>query len=954
MKKISLAILLVMAMLLTLLPTAAMALDTTTRDTTGYDGKALPAGPDPSGNVWTVTPENAQYTLDGAYGSINGKTINFSSGPYDEVLVLGRATKFSGSGTEYYKSIGMEKVNYSDINNTTTYQYTRSISDVKLTAEPGVELPGFELVSTHYANNQFDYVRCIYPKSDPSAGLNSTYYQTVTVDDITFEELTITGMVCFKDYMPNSSTKNINFENCTFQGSIAEMQGSTNGAIHLMSDTKTYEDVVVENCTITNYGQGVYIQGPDNVTIKNCVIDNLNYAGVNLTACDPAGSNPGNSVDGRVVIQENIIKNANGGGVFFYRANEVEAFINNNVIMDCVGTPISASSVIGGDDATFDLENNYLDGKTAEKGVGSTLTPPTEVGVSGGTFPIDVSEYANDSFVAVEDENGNFVVERMTEDNAVATVNGEPYNDFHKAMLAAKSEDTVELLRDVTVDSWQQVWNLSGVTVNGNNHTLKVNAIESLENHDTVFHSKGNNRFYDLTIDLSGIRTASQAQGYKAICAAPGDSFERVKVISGEQVPVYGIFVGGTDAEDEVIYIRNCSFTNCSYAIGAEPTSGIASDLETLEVTGCTFTNCNYVGILYAENVTFDNNSVTGGKLNIMHKSQVVTNNIFAGKSRIKFYADPAKFEKNDISAESCLEVVDAVESVDIAMNYWGGGAPSASQLGNAAEKFVGEDEYYTSPNMDETNLCTITIIFDNGQMPAVIEGYEVGETFYFQPAPSKAGCIFMGWSWNGRTYQPGDSITITGDMVIRAIWSALPDIEPGQPSQPDEPDVPDFPFTDVSANAWYYEAVKYVYANGIMNGVDRYSFQPNGTLTRAMVWTMLARLDGVDTEGGANWYAKAQEWATATGVSDGENPTGEVTREQLITMLWRYAGSPTYTADLSGYVDTADISSWAEQAMCWAVATGVIEGDENSALTPKADTTRAQAAAMLMRAIEL
>ena len=955
MKKISLAILLAMVMLLTLLPTGAMALDTTTRDTDGYDGEALPAGPDTSGDVWTVTPANAQYTLDGAYGSIDGKTINFSSGPYNEVLVLGRATKFSGSGTKYYKSIGMEKVNYSDINNTTTYQYTRSISDVKLTAEPGVELPGFELVSTHYANDQFDYVRCIYPKSNPSAGLNSTYYQTVTVDDITFEGLTITGMVCFKDYMPNSSTKNINFKNCTFQGSIAEMQGSTNGAIHLMSDTKTYEDVVVENCTITNYGQGVYIQGPDNVTIKNCVIDNLNYAGVNLTACDPAGSNLGNSVDGQVVIQENIIKNANGGGVFFYRANDVNASINNNVIMDCVGTPISASSVIGEDDATFDLENNYLDGKTAEKGVGSTLTPPTEVGVSGGTFPIDVSEYANESFVAVEDENGNFVVKDMTEENAVATVNGVPYNDFHKAMLAAKSGNMVELLRDVTVESWQQIWNLSGVTVKGNNHTLKVNAIESGQNHDTVFHSAGNNLFHDLTIDLSGIRTQSHAQGYKAICAAPGDTFNNVNVISGTAVPVYGIFVGGTDAENDEIYISNCSFTNCSYAIGAEPTSGTTdSDLETLEVTGCTFTNCTYVGILYAEDVTFYNNSVTSGRLNIMHGSQEVTNNIFDGKSRIKFYANPAKFEKNDISAESCLEVVDAVESVDIAMNYWGGGAPSESQLGNAAGKVEGADEYYTSPNMDETNLCTITIIFDNGQMPAVIEGYEVGETFYFQPAPSKAGCIFMGWSWNGRTYQPGDSITITGDMVIRALWSALPDIEPGQPSQPDEPETPDFPFTDVSVNAWYYEAVKYVYENGIMNGMDRYSFQPNGTLTRAMVWTMLARLDGVDTEGGNSWYAKAQEWATATGVSDGENPTGEVTREQLVTMLWRYAGSPTYTADLSGYVDTADISSWAEQAMCWAVATGVIEGDENAALTPKADTTRAQAAAMLMRFIEL
>ena len=733
------------------------------------------------------------------------------------------------------------------------------------------------------------------------------------------------------------------------------MQGSTNGAIHLMTDTKTYEDVVVENCTITNYGQGVYIQGPDNVTIKNCVIDNLNYAGVNLTACDPAGSNLGNSVDGQVVIQENIIKNANGGGVFFYRANEVEAYINNNVIMDCVGTPISASSVIGGDDATFDLENNYLDGKTAEKGVGSTLTPPTEVGVSRGTFPIDVSEYANENFVAVEDENGNFVVEGMTEDNAVATVNAVPYNDFHKAILAAKSEDTVELLRDVTVESWQQIWDLSGVAVNGNNHTLKVNAIESLQNHDTVFHSAGNNRFYNLTIDLSGISVQSLAQGYKAICAAPGDTFNHVKVISGEQVPVYGIFVGGTDAEYEVIYIRNCSFTNCSYAIGAEPTSGIASDLETLEVTGCTFTNCNYVGILYAEDVTFYNNSVTSGKLNIMHKNQEVTNNTFAGASRIKFYADPAKFEKNDISAESCLEVVDAVESVDIAMNYWGGGAPSASQLGNAAGKVEGADEYYTSPNMDETNLYSLTIIYDNGMSPYVEEDiFEIGDIYSLPIAPSKAGYIFMGWYYDGKTYQAEDTIVIKGDTVIRALWSALPDIEPGTPVVPDEPVVGDFPFTDVSVNAWYYEAVKYVYEKGIMNGTGRYDFSPNEPLTRAMIWTMLARLDGVDTEGGNSWYAKAQEWATATGVSDGENPTGEVTREQLITMLWRYAGSPTYTADLSGYVDTADISSWAEQAMCWAVATGVIEGDENSALTPKADTTRAQAAAMLMRFIEL
>ena len=252
------------------------------------------------------------------------------------------------------------------------------------------------------------------------------------------------------------------------------------------------------------------------------------------------------------------------------------------------------------------------------------------------------------------------------------------------------------------------------------------------------------------------------------------------------------------------------------------------------------------------------------------------------------------------------------------------------------------------------TVFYRLAVSYGNGQSGIDVK-LPAGTEYKLPAAPSKVGYIFMGWKCSdGHTHEAGETVTVDKDMTFTAVWSALPDIEPGQPRQPDEPETPDFPFTDVSVNAWYYEAVKYVYEKGIMNGMDRYSFQPNGTLTRAMIWTMLARFDGVDTEGGNSWYAKAQEWATANGVSDGENPTGEVTREQLITMLWRYAGSPTYTADLSGYVDTADISSWAQQAMCWAVATGVIEGDENSALTPKADTTRAQAAAMLMRAIEL
>ena len=255
----------------------------------------------------------------------------------------------------------------------------------------------------------------------------------------------------------------------------------------------------------------------------------------------------------------------------------------------------------------------------------------------------------------------------------------------------------------------------------------------------------------------------------------------------------------------------------------------------------------------------------------------------------------------------------------------------------------------------------TYVVTIMDGKNVVDMRSVVAGAEYKLPAAPTKPGYIFMGWKCSdGHTHQANETVTVEKDMTFTAVWSNLPDIEPGQPSQPDEPDVPDFPFTDVSVNAWYYEAVKYVYENGIMNGMDRYSFQPNGTLTRAMVWTMLARLDGVDTEGGNSWYAKAQEWATANSVSDGENPTGEVTREQLVTMLYRYAQYKGYDVSIGedtnilSYVDVDQVSDWAMEAFQWACGTGVIEGDENSALTPKASTTRAQAAAMFMRFIEL
>ena len=165
------------------------------------------------------------------------------------------------------------------------------------------------------------------------------------------------------------------------------------------------------------------------------------------------------------------------------------------------------------------------------------------------------------------------------------------------------------------------------------------------------------------------------------------------------------------------------------------------------------------------------------------------------------------------------------------------------------------------------------------------------------------------------------------------------------------ENDVPTF--ADVAANDWFYQAVQYVAEKGLMSGTSATTFAPNEATTRAMLWTVLARLDGQDTAGGAVWYEKGMNWAMTKGISDGSNPNGSITREQLASMLYRYAGAPAAAGDLSAFSDAASVSEYAQTAMQWAVANGILSGKGNGVLDPKGNATRAEVAQMLMNFCE-
>ena len=177
-------------------------------------------------------------------------------------------------------------------------------------------------------------------------------------------------------------------------------------------------------------------------------------------------------------------------------------------------------------------------------------------------------------------------------------------------------------------------------------------------------------------------------------------------------------------------------------------------------------------------------------------------------------------------------------------------------------------------------------------------------------------------------------------------------------------------PFLDVNEGDWFYDAVAYAYENGLMDGVGGNRFAPNSATTRGMLVTILYRLEGepavtgeagFDDVAAGQWYTDAVIWAAANdivnGIGDNQfGPENTLTREQLVTMLYRYAQNKGYdvtaSADLSGYPDAGQIQSWAQEAMTWAVAEGIVEGMDGN-LNPAGHATRAQIATILMRFCE-
>lgn len=396
-----LAILMCICMFAVLMPITVFAAD-------------LPEGPTVDGDVWTVNPQNAQYTLDGAYGSIDGKNIHFSEGNYTEVLVLARPTKYNGSNTKYYNMNWTQEtgwvreeqpMSYEDFikNPSNIVTYERQVDNVTFTADEGVVLPGFTSSSGHVYGSAYDYVRDV-----EIVNTTNSYYGICSLNHITFSGLTIKDNVAIANYMGNGDATNsdLNFLNCIFQGNTSQMGDSTYSAIRLMSDTQYFNNIKVSDCQFTNYFQGIYAQGADGIQVKNNIFDGTTHNAIAIQ------SSSNNKIHGAVMIEENIIKNANDRAIRFGDATEAQKITVQNNVM--VNSGDGNGELIKGDfpdSSVVSLEYNYWDGRDVETAVVNEAVRPENTGIIGGTFSENVDAYKANGYISKDNGDGTFTVE---------------------------------------------------------------------------------------------------------------------------------------------------------------------------------------------------------------------------------------------------------------------------------------------------------------------------------------------------------------------------------------------------------------------------------------------------------------------------------------------------------------------------------------------------------------
>lgn len=592
---------------------------------------------------------------------------------------------------------------------------------------------------------------------------------------------------------------------------------------------------------------------------------------------------------------------------------------------------------------------------------------------------------------------------------AVASVNGVPYPNLQEAINAAQNgtTKTVTLLKNFEVDitnTTDSLYRINGsITIDGDNRTITIKDIDA-ERDVKIFNvTSGTVTFEDLTIDGNDVaKHGIQAFG-------TGTNVTLNNVTSNENTG-YGVLAnGGAKVSATKLYTddngwggvnvdKGAKFTMNSGTLGEE--FSVVVESQDNSVTSDTVANLingtynkiqiktnksdvNISGGSYTDIVGYSDSkgsytpnsgdaSVTGGTFRNNVNEFATVNYVVSGSRGYTYFND---FDKamayagvgDDIDfigssttrthtvrfyyENNVYDVYEVVDDDEVEL-------PTGQYDGKKIDGWKRDDgDVFTAgKSVQITRNTDFTVILRNGAYDIIIDddikhgdvstdvsSADKGATVYIYVDPDIGYVlddldVYYGYrnqySVNVKFVRtgvysfimPGNNVYITATFRYESL-----------------------PFTDVNRSQWFYDEVYYVYTNGMMEGDSATTFNPDGRMTRAMFWAVLGRIDGA-TITGNDWAEEARAWAMREGVSDGTNPNDYVTREQMVTMLWRYAGEKNGSASLIRFTDADKISSYAVEAMRWAIGNGIIEGMTSTTLEPQGTATRAQCAAIFMR----
>ena len=734
-----------------------------------------------------------------------------------------------------------------------------------------------------------------------------------------------------------------------------EVSGSNNG-IYVKSGTGNaslnIKNVAVTSSTNDNYAAGVYVMSSMHATSSPQL--SLKVNGGSLTASGTGssdgiwfyvGSSQATGATTRLTVSENAIVDARNGGI---KASDSSMFDLSDQIVVSSGDGTNGGIVFDGSagtvygNVTLDKSLTINEGETLTVPDGSSLncngnlTNNGTILASGGTVTGKLKGSAND----------------IQTPSITAQPTGQTVTEGSAAMFSvtASAGDSETLTYQ-----WQQSTDNGGSWANIESATSAKYTTEA-----TTTSMSGNQ--YRCVVTGSGVSVISAPATLTVNAAATTITTQpsNVTVTEGETA-TFSVTATGSN----LTYQWQQSTDGSAWAnISGATSSSYTTQAATMDMDGwqyrCVVTDGNSNGVTSQAatlTVTAATVSVTGVSLDKTELSLTV-----GDTETLTATVAPDNATDKTVTWTSSNSTVATVDQNGVVTAVARGTAvitaTAADGSGASASCTVTVTRPYippANPNYKITVEAT-----QGGTVTADPTAAKAGATVTLTPAPDagyQVGAVAVTDRFGepvAVTEQAGGTYTFTmpnGQVTVTVTFEQAP-----------------LPFPDVTEGDWFYDAVRYAYENSLMDGVGDNLFAPNSETTRAQLVTILYRLEGEPEVSGTSeftdveadtWYTDAVAWAAENGIVNGVSdtefaPGDDITREQLAAILYRYAAYQGYDvsqrADLSGFGDAESISGYAQEALSWAHAQGLVLGFEDGSLRPQGTASRAQIAAVLMR----